>query len=116
MTGHPRLSNWSSRDYNLPALPRSDTMLTDKNSSRFYCFNLLADGDVPEAPGSNVRFIQPRFNLFLGQFLCYLANRRLVLAVVAQEDIKDLGLGVLPVHGSTVLSGAKNKVDFEISA
>jgi hypothetical protein len=63
-------------------------------------------------------YVKPWPNAFLDQLLCNLANGRLVLAVVAQEDIKDLGLGVLPVHANAVLYG-KNlawKADFEMKA
>jgi hypothetical protein len=79
-------------------------------------FDLLSNGGVPEASGFNVRFIQPRFDIFLGKLLCDIADRRLVLAVVAQEDIKDFGFGVLPVHANSVLYGKNlaRKVDFEI--
>ena len=31
------------KSYDLPILPRTDTVLTNKNSRRFYCFNLLSD-------------------------------------------------------------------------
>ncbi len=66
MTGHPRLSNSSRKSYDLPVLPRTDATLTDKNSRRFCCFNLLSNGGVPEASGSDIRFIQPRFDILLG--------------------------------------------------
>ena len=54
------------KSYDLPVLPRTDTVLTNKNSRRFYCFNLLSDVSVPEGSGSDIRFIQPRFNILLG--------------------------------------------------
>ena len=41
----------------LPVLPGTDTVLTNKNSRRFYCFNLLSNGSVPEASRSDIRFI-----------------------------------------------------------
>jgi hypothetical protein len=46
--------------------PGTDTVLTNKNSRRFYCFNLLSDGGVPETSGSDIGFIQPRFNILRG--------------------------------------------------
>ena len=67
-------------------------MLTNKNGSRFCCFDLLPNGSVPGASGSNILFIQPRFDIFLGELLCNLTDDWLVLAVVAQEDIKDFRL------------------------
>ena len=50
----------------LPVLPGADTVLTNKNSRRFYRFNLLSNGSVPEASGSDIRLIQPRFDILLG--------------------------------------------------
>src|SRR5271165_7015025 len=86
------------KSYNLPALPWTDAVLTDENSRRFYCFNLLADGGVPKASGSNIRFIQPRFDFFLGKFLRNIADGWLILAIVTQEYIKDYRFGVLCIH------------------
>jgi hypothetical protein len=50
-------------------------------------------------------YVQPRLDPFLDELSRDLANSWLVLAVVAQEDIKDLGLGVLPAHANAVSSG-----------
>jgi hypothetical protein len=49
------------KSYDLPILPRTDTVLANENSRRFYCFNLLSDGCVPEASGPDIRFIKPGF-------------------------------------------------------
>ena len=92
MTGASPPIELIEKGYDLPALPRTDAVLTNKNSRRFYCFNSLSNGGVPEASGSDIRFIQPRFDILLGQLLRYLADDCLVLAVVAQEDIKDFRL------------------------
>jgi len=54
------------KSYDLSVLPRTNTVLTNTNSRRFYCFNLLAYGGVPEASRSDICFIQLRFNIFLG--------------------------------------------------
>src|SRR6516225_743564 len=90
------------KSYDFPALPRTDTVLTNKSSRRFYCFNLLSDGGVPENPALNIGFIQPWLDAFLDQLLRYFADGWLVLAVVAQEDIKDFSFGVLLAHQRTI--------------
>src|SRR6516164_1211906 len=86
------------KSYDFSVLPRTNTVLTNTNCRRFYCFNLLSDGGVPEASGSDIRFIQPSFNVLLRQPLRDLTNSRLVFAVVAQENIKDFSFGVLRDH------------------
>ena len=63
---------------------------------------------LPRATGWDLLYVKPWLDAFLDQLLRDLANGWLVLAVVAQEDIKDLGLGVLPVHANTVLYGMQN--------
>ena len=91
------------KSYDLPGLPLTNPVGAEENSRSFYSFNLLPNYVVPVASGSDVRFIQPRIDVFPSELLRDLANSWLVLAVVAQEDIKDLGLKVLPVHANAVL-------------
>ena len=103
---------------NLLVLPGADTAVTDKNRCRFYALDLLSKFSLPRATGKDLLYVKPWLDAFLDQLLRDLANSWLVLAVVAQEDIKDLGLGVSPVHANGVLYG-KNlacKADFEMKA
>lgn len=73
-------------------------MVTHKNHRRFYGFNLLSDGGVPEASGFDIGFVQPRFDVLLRKILCDLADGGLVVAVVAQEDIKGFCADLLRAH------------------
>ena len=83
---------------NLLILPWANTTIADKNRSRIYIFDLLSERRLPRRSGADLFFIQPWFDLFLSQLPRDLANSWLVLAVVAQEDVKDFALGVLGVH------------------
>jgi hypothetical protein len=53
---------------------------------------LFSDGSGPVVRWSDILFIQPRVDPLVDQLLRNIANGWLVLAVVAQEDIKDFGL------------------------
>jgi hypothetical protein len=81
-------------------LPRSETPIAHKDRCRFYTFDLPSQRRLPRTSRHDFVFIEPWFDAFLDQLLRYLANGWLVLAVVTQEDIKDLGLGVLHVHAN----------------
>ena len=85
-------------------LPRAETPIAHKDRCRFYTFDLLSERRLPRTSRHDFVFIEPWFDAFLDQLLRDLANGWLVLAVVAQEDIKDLGLGVLPVHAIAVFN------------
>jgi hypothetical protein len=61
-------------------------------------FDFLSKRRLPRGSWSDFLFVEPWFDAFLGQLLPDHANRWLVLAVVAQEDIKDFLFGVLYVH------------------
>ena len=61
-------------------------------------FDFLSKRRLPRGSWSDFLFVEPWFDAFLGQLLPDHANRWLVLAVVAQEDIKDFPFGVLYVH------------------
>ena len=91
------------KGYDLPALPRTNTVLTNKNSRRFYCFNLLSDFVVPKDPRFNIRLVQPRPDILFGKLLRNLLNGWLVFVVVAEEDIKVFRFGVLSVHTEAIL-------------
>jgi hypothetical protein len=39
----------------LSVLPRTDTVLTNENSRRFNCFNLLSDSVMPGASADDIR-------------------------------------------------------------
>jgi hypothetical protein len=87
----------------LPGLPPTDPMRTKKNTRCFYRLNLLSDDAVPEIRRSYIGFIQEGLYVFLGQLLRDLTDGWLVLAVVAQEDIKDFRFGVLSVHTEAIV-------------
>jgi len=57
-------------------------------------------------------FIQPWPDVLEGQLLRDLPDCWLVLAVVAQEDIKDLGFGVLYIHTEPLLGSIIGKLDY----
>jgi hypothetical protein len=60
---------------------------------------------LPEGSRSDFPFIQPWLDTFLDQLLTDSANGWLVLAVVAQEDIKDFRFGHLCAHPEAILYG-----------
>ena len=91
------------KSLNLLALPGTEPTLAHKNRCRFYTFDLLSKRRLPGGSGSDFLFIQPRFDAFLDQLLRDLADGWLVLAIVAQEDIKDFRFGVLSVHTEAIL-------------
>jgi hypothetical protein len=90
------------KSYNLPFLPRTDTVLTNKNGRRFYSFNLLSNAGVPKASASDILFIQPRFNILLGQLLRDLEDSWFVLAIVAHEHVKNFHFAVLSVQVNSI--------------
>ena len=59
-------------------------------------------------------FIQPWPDVLRGQLLRDLPDFWLVLIVVAQEDIKDLGFGVLCIHTEPLLGSIIGKLDYRI--
>jgi hypothetical protein len=86
------------KSLNLGPLPRANATFSHKDRGRFYHFYLLFKRRLPRGSRPDFHFIQPGLDAFLDQLLPDLANGGLVLAVVAQEDIKDFRFGLLCVH------------------
>lgn len=69
------------------------------------CDDLL-DGLLPRAPRDQFPFVQPDLEAALPQSLSDLADGRLVLAVMAEEDVEGLGQGRLLVWDAWKFTGA----------
>ena len=68
-------------------------------------FYLLSKRRLPQGSRPDFLFIQPWLDILRGQLLRDLTDGWLVLAVVAQEDIKDFRFGALCVHTGAILWG-----------
>ena len=81
----------------------TDPTVSHKDRRRFYKADLLFNRRLPGGSGSDFPFIQPWLDAFPDQLLRDLADSRFVVTMVAQEDIKDFGFGVLSVHAEAIL-------------
>jgi hypothetical protein len=88
---------------NLLILPGAKATFPHKHRGGFDPFDLLAKRRLPRSSRPDLLLIQPGPDVVLGQLPRDLANGGLVLAVVAQEDIKDFHFGVLCVHTKAIL-------------
>lgn len=89
------LHELAEKRLNLLVLPGADTPVTDKNRCRLYAVDLLSEFRLPRGTGRDLLYVKPRLDALLDQLLSDLADGWLVLAIVAQEHIKDFSVGAV---------------------
>jgi len=77
----------------LGVLPGTEPILADQDGGRSDGGYDLLDGLLPKATRNQFPFIQPNLEAAVPQRLSDLADGRLVLAVMAEEDVEGLGQG-----------------------